>query len=37
MPDLNLWYPYCVMCLKIANGFWVNDFCVNGKIGLHFY
>lgn len=37
MPDLYLWHLYCVMCLKIAYAFWEEDFCVIGKIGLHFY
>ena len=37
MPDLYLWHLYCVMCLKIAYAFWEENFCVIGKIGLHFY
>lgn len=27
---------YCVMCSEVTNNIWVNDFCVNGKIGLIF-
>ena len=37
MPIPILMNLYCVLCFEITNNVWVNDFCVNGRISLHFY